>query len=315
MNLEPERIIRASRLEDGDFDSVDHPHLNVWLQSKSGHSRVSVGYTGKLPVTLRSCRGYRVVHDYRQERTMNYIVFEETEANLRKSFATVMTSAWDQSLQHDSADGSLRAFLVVVRDMKQLFGMKKSGFTPDALRGLVAELLTIRLLLEQGSSPYQVINGWKAPNGSVRDFVFSASHSLEVKSARPDSGTIIVSNIAQLDQEEAGLQLAVWPLTEVEAGSDGAVNVEMLLSELRARCSSDERAMDALEERVAVLGLNELDEDAMATAYSAGGCLTFNVIDNFPRIRASDISSQIREVSYSLRTADLSAFIDDLMIP
>lgn len=316
MSLTVDRIVRSARLSDGEFDAPDHPHFNVWLQSQGGHCRVSVGYTGQIPVKLRSCRGYRVIHDFKQERTMNYVIFEETESSLRRSFAAVIVAAWDQSLERDSAEASLTSFLTAVRDLKQLFGRSGSGFTAEELRGLMAELLTIQRLIDMGGRAGRVVGGWKAPWGSVRDFVFSASHSLEVKSARPDSGTITVSSVSQLDQEESsGLQLAVWPLVEVDADAPRSVSFGSVLSDIRAKSSHDENALLRLDEAIIELGLADAEDELTDVAFSFGECAAFNVVDDFPRIRTAVIADQIRDVSYTLRTGDLSKFIAELSVP
>ena len=315
MEFSVDRIIRAARLEDGEFDAVDHPFLNVWLQSKNAHSRVSIGYTGKLPVKLRSCRGYRVIHDFKQERAMNYIVFEENESGLRRSFASVIVAAWEQSLQRSTPQSSLEALLVAVRDLKQLFGRNQSDFSPEELRGLMAELLTVRFLAELGSPLSRILEAWRAPAGSVRDFVFSATHSLEVKSARPDSGTITISSVAQLDQEEPGLQLIVWPLVQVEAETPGALTLNELVADLRAECSRDERALQLYDDAMVVLGLDKAEESLSEVAFSYNDCFSYDVTADFPRIRATGISEQIRDVTYTLRTADLSKYVAELSVP
>lgn len=315
MSLSVERVVSSSRLADGEFDAPDHPQLNVWLQSRAGHCRVSVGYLGKIPVRLYSCRGYRVIHDFKQERAMNYVIFEESEASLRRAFATVVAAAWERSLESDSPEASLTSFLVAVRDLKQLFGRSRLGFSAEELRGLMAELLTIQRLIDSGGEAERVLAGWKAPTGSVRDFVFSATHSLEVKSARPDSGTITVSSVSQLDQEDHGLQLVVWPLVETNVDAPGSVCFAEILSDLRSKCSYSEYAIQHLEEAIIVLGLMSSEEELKDVAFSYGECATFDVKDDFPRIRSGDIADQIRDVSYTLRTADLAKFAAGLALP
>lgn len=315
MSLSVEQVVRSSRLADGEFDSPDHPHFNVWLQSRAGRCRVSVGYLGKIPVKLYSCRGYRVIHDFKHEREMNYVVFEESEVSLRRAFATVMVAAWERSLESDSPDASLSSFLVAVRDLKQLFGRSRSGFSAEELRGLMAELLTIQRLIDVGGDAERVLAGWKAPWGSVRDFVFSATHSLEVKSARPDSGTITVSSVSQLDQEDHGLQLAVWPLVETDVDSPRSVGFADVLSDLRAKCAGNENATQYLDDAIVALGLVNAEDELEDVAFSSGECAVYDVKDDFPRIRAGEIADQIRDVSYTLRTGDLSKFAAELDSP
>lgn len=315
MSLTVERIVRASRLADGEFDALDHPHFNVWLQSRAGHCRVSVGYTGKIPVRLRSSRGYRVIHDFRRERAMNYVVFEESEVSLRRAFATVMVAALEGSLDSDSPEASLSSFLVAVRDLKQLFGRSRSGFSAEELRGLMAELLTIRRLIDLGGEVERVLAGWKAPWGAVRDFAFSATHSLEVKSARPDSGTITITGVSQLDQEDPGLQLVVWPLVETDAEAPRSVGFTDVLSDLRAKCSNDENAIQHLDDAIVALGLMNAEDELKDVAFSCGACAVYDVEDDFPRIRAGEIDDRIRDVSYTLRTGDLDKFAAELALP
>src|SRR5699024_10404441 len=117
-------------------------------------------------------------------------VFEENESGLRRSFASVIVAAWEQSLQRSTPQSSLEALLVAVRDLKQLFGRNQSDFSPEELRGLMAELLTVRFLAELGSPLSRILEAWKAPAGSVRDFVFSAT---DRKSTRLNSSHVSIS--------------------------------------------------------------------------------------------------------------------------
>lgn len=313
--LTVDRFIASAGLPEGRFDAVAHPYLHIWLQSSGGRCRLSLGYGGKLPLQLGSCRGFRVIHDFEQGRRMNYIVFEETEFDLREPFATAMIAAITQSIEQPNAESSLSAFLVAVRDLKLFFGRQQLGLTAEELRGLMAELLTIQSLIEGGADVARVVEGWKAPDGAVRDFVFSSTHGLEVKSARPDSGTITISSVNQLDQDEPGLQLAVWPLVEVDDSSAEAVGLGDLLADIRERCLSEERALQRFDQAVATLGLANYIRADRPPSYSIGECRVFDVVDGFPRIRACEIPSQIRDVSYTLRTSDLASYASDLIIP
>lgn len=313
--LTVERVVSSAGLQAGSFDSVSHPYLHIWLQSSEGHCRLSLGYIGKLPLSLESCRGYRVVHDFLDDRRMNYVIFEETEADLREPFATAMVAAIKQSLEAPNAESSLSAFLVAVRDLKRLFGRHHVGLSAEELRGLTAELLTIQDFIMAGADAPTVLQGWKAPNGSVRDFVFSSSHSVEVKSARPDSGTITISSVSQLDQDDPGLQLAVWPLVEVGASTPDAVVLESLVGEVREMCSPYEEALRGLDHALAVSGLANYIHENENVAYSVGGCRVFDVIDDFPRIRTGEVPSAVRDVSYTLRIGDLAGYASRLVLP
>lgn len=313
--LYAERVVESSRLEEGEFDALDHPHLNIWLQSARGHPRVSVGYLGRLPIRLRSSRGYRVIHDFKQERVMNYVIFEETEAELRKSFAALMSSAWQHSLDASTGDESLISFLDAVTKMKLLFGRTRKKFSPEELRGLMAELLTLEMLIDESESVSRVVEAWKSPGGSVRDFVFSATRSLEVKSTRPDSGTITVSSVTQLDQNEPGLQLAVWPLVEVDHGTQNSVGLCDLVGTLTSRCRADEKTLHQFEHALDEIGFDLTDDELQDVAYSSNGCIVYDVTEDFPRVRASAVPEQVREISYTLRISDLSKFIADLNVP
>lgn len=310
-----ERIIASAGLPEGSFDSVKHPYLHIWLQSSRGRCRISLGYKGALPITLESCRGYRVVHDFEQGRRMNYVIFEETEIELREPFATAMKAALNQSLEASRPQASLNAFLIAVRDLKRLFGHHHSSVSAEELRGFMGELLTIRKLIKAGAEPSTVLRGWKAPSGSVRDFVFSSTHSLEVKSARPDSGTITISSISQLDQDEPGLQLAVWPLIEVSASTSEAVELSTLVGEIREMSLPFEEAAACLDHALAVSGLANYLRESEPVAYSVGDCLVFDVIDDFPRIRSGEVPSGVRDVSYTLRSSDLTKFAAVLTSP
>lgn len=320
MTLSPRDVMEASGLSDGEFVAVEHPHLSLWLQAQAGHIRLSIGYTDRLPMRLETCRGYEVIHDHLQERLMNYVVIQETDLKLRDAFALMTATAINWSAEAGTGAESLAQLLKSIVDLKTLFSRTPRAFTEDELRGHVAELLAIHELLQRGAPTAPVVEGWKAPTGSVSDFVFAADHVLEVKSARPDGGTITISSVAQLDPESGSCQLMVWPLDSrhlapTADNDSGRFTVPELIDDIRALCSSSEAALAIFNAAVESLHLTSGSPELAETSFSAGEPLVYDVSESFPAVRARNVPTQVRELTYTLRCSDLREYSSKLRIP
>lgn len=320
MILSPNDVLEASRLPDGDFVAVDHPHLSLWLQAQGGAIRLSVGYTDRLPQRLETCRGYEVIHDHLQERLMNYVVFQEKDLKLRDAFARVMAMSVNWSAEATTAEGALGSLLKSILDLKTLFSRTPLAFTEDELRGHVAELLSIRELLRRGAPADAAIEGWKAPAGSVSDFVFSTDHILEVKSTRPDGGTITISSVAQLDPEFGSCQLIVWPMDSrnfkpTADRNDVRFTVSELIADIRTLCEGSEAALTSFAAAVESLRLTGDAPELTEYSFSAGDPLVYDVTSAFPAVRAGDVPSLVRDLTYTLRCSDLREHSGELRMP
>lgn len=316
MSIAIDDVLAACSLDDGTFISKNHPYLNVWLQSRNGKIRVSIGYEGSLPIKLQSSRGYKVFHDYLQERRMNYLVFDEMDVALRNAFASMVVAAWNTSADAESPESSLIVFLATIRNLRELFSSGRVKFTGEFLRGVTAELLTVREFILQGCDATSVVHAWKAPQGSVRDFVFSTTHSVEVKSTRSDSGTIVISSSAQLDLDDGqSLQLVVWPLADSGLGEPTAFVLSDLIAEIRGLCRRDEAARLAFDLALDHLQLSGEEATLAGIGFTVGKKRVLDIKPTFPRLKAADIPPEVNDLTYTLRVADLNEFAAELHIP
>ncbi len=105
------------------------------------------------------------------------------------------------------------ALLAGVNWVLKVLGFETSVLSREHQRGLVAELLLLRRLLQLGRdhsvSPQAVLDRWWGPVGGKRDFT-SVGISIEVKSTSFNTRTHHIASIDQLDPMSSGEQVYLY---------------------------------------------------------------------------------------------------------
>lgn len=178
----------------------------------------------------------------------------------------------------------------------------------EVVLGIVGELEILRILAER--SP-DAIEWWQGPAGGEHDFVRSG-RAIEVKATAGVDGNIVrVSNLDQLDPSLVkDLHLGVVHLKDsVDAPSiDDRVD----------RLIETGVAAAALDQALGLLGYVRGISDSVHTRFEVRSIRWWEVGDDFPGIRSSDVEPQrlqaVRKVSYDLMLAAAPAPYDDQQV-
>jgi len=169
--------------------------------------------------------------------------------------------------------------------------------------GLAGELTVINRLLDLEFPELFVLQHWVGPEAGDHDFRFPKV-SLEVKaaSARPNL-SIQISNLRQLD--ELLVEQLYVALVLFEEAVEG-LTLQQLVQSVRNRIGG--AGLKLFENRLLKTGYHDEDGLHYAQPYLVRNFSWLRVEDDFPRLRRSDIDSNVVDAVYQIRVDGLMPF-------
>ena len=169
--------------------------------------------------------------------------------------------------------------------------------------GLAGELTVMHRLLDLEFPTPFVLQHWVGPEAGDHDFRFPKV-SIEVKaaSARPNMA-IQISNLRQLD--ELLVEQLYVALILFEESIEG-LTLPQLIQSLRGRVAGADLKM--FENRLLKTGYRDEDVRHYAQPYLVRNFSWLKVQDDFPRLRRSDIDSNLLDAVYQIRVDALMPF-------
>jgi hypothetical protein len=225
---------------------------------------------------------------------------------LTDAFISLVSELATKSAAAASEPAALGIFLETLAEWQELLTARTDRLSESALRGLIAELW---FGFESGAHGYplpDVARAWAGPMGGAQDFQFlTPGHRYEVKSLRPGRSTVEISSEQQLDGDD--VRLAVVCLEEI-ANPPGGITLPGLVTTIRSRLS-DGADRAEFNRRFARL-LIDLDEAwYLEHAYAIRRLQIFDVSDEFPALRRSQLPKQIDRASYRVDIQHLPQFV------
>lgn len=223
----------------------------------------------------------------------SYLVVTCLDRALERGFADLVESVLGRI---EAGEASLAAYVSAVRDFRALFTEGLRGQMDERrIRGLVAELLYLKRLVAVDRRAVQL---WFGPNQDRHDFR-GGLNAIEVKSTRRVGSLVTISGLEQLAAPRGGALLLRRYVLEPSPG--GAASVGALYRWL----------VDAGVSRGALLerfkGMECIDPEAAEwnhTAFNEEGCDTFRVVEDFPRLVPSSLTSNfpagVSEITYRI---------------
>jgi len=190
-------------------------------------------------------------------------------------------------------------------DWRALLQKAVADIPREVVLGIVGELEILQILAERDPN---AIEWWQGPAGGEHDFARSG-RAIEVKATAGVDGNIVrVSNLDQLDPSLVDdLHLAVVHLKDSVDAPSIDERVERLIE-------TGVAAAD-LERALGLLGYVRGISDSVHTRFEVRSIRWWEVGDDFPGIRSSDVEPQrlqaVRKVSYDLMLAAAPAPHDD----
>lgn len=271
---------------------VGRPYFVVIVVQKPGLPDL----TNAIEVTRRQRSG-----DGRWTLTLELQVAALTDA-----FISLVSDLAMKSAAAASETAALGVFLETLAEWQELLTARPDRLSEGALRGLIAELWFGFESGAHGHLEAEVARAWAGPLGGAQDFQFPApSHHYEVKSLRPGRANVDISSEEQLDGED--VKLAVVSMEEVASLTDG-ITLPWLVASIRSRLT-DHADRAEFNRRFAGLLINPDELWYSEHAYAVRRLQIFDVSEDFPAIRRSQLPKEIAQTTYRVDIQHLSQFI------
>lgn len=189
---------------------------------------------------------------------------------------------------------------------RKMFKVTNSDLLSDSvIKGLVGELLFLNKKMFGKYEVASSIAAWMGPEMAHKDFEINDDW-YEVKSTDSSSASIKISSLSQLDAENEG-RLAVVLLDKASPENTNSYNLNSCVSNTLLKIN-DESVADEFMNKLAEMGyFYDIRYDNIC--YALKSITQYKVNDNFPRMTATDISTGITNVSYSVLLQSISQFI------
>ena len=181
--------------------------------------------------------------------------------------------------------------------------------TTEVQMGLFSELLCLRDIIAPKIGIEQAVSAWVGPDLDKQDFLMERS-AVEVKSYRTSKGSIIsISSVQQLTSDKESLFLVTYGLTPTDNGQ----SIEDIANRIKERIvSSSGESLDLFENKLAQYGyIPEILKEPLMK-FVSDKTRAYSVTDQFPKIDAQLIQSQIVFVKYAVDLSRCADFEIDL---
>jgi hypothetical protein len=270
---------------------VGRPYFAVIVSQKPG--------LPDLASAIEVTRGQRAA-DGRWVLTLELQVRALTDA-----FISLVSDLATKSATAANERAALDVFLETLAEWQELLVARADHLSEGALRGLVAELWFGFKSGAHGHPESEAAHAWAGPMGGVQDFQFPApGHRYEVKSLRPDRTVVEISSEDQLDGNN--IKLAVVSVEDVATSFDGMTLPELVAS-IRSKLK-DGADRTEFNRRFARLQIDPDEPWYSEHAYAVRRLQVFDVSDDFPAIRRSQLPREIERTTYRVDIQSLSQF-------
>lgn len=194
---------------------------------------------------------------------------------------------------------------------KKLFQHGGIGFLqPHEIKGLIAEMLVLELLLRDGQRDlYSTVSGWVGPLGSDQDFMY-ADLAIEVKAVGLGSDSISISSLEQLDCTVA-MHLVLAALRPATPGELGAIGLNVLAARIEGMIAERPDALNTFKDRL--LEARYVEHEFYETVlFEPMSISAYLISDTFPKLIRDMVPAGIVSACYSVDIDSIAEFRSDM---
>lgn len=302
-----ETLARVLTKGDNQILGMEHRWLTVFAQNVGGRPAIVLELREALPQFVDGARGFTVFVDARNDGT-HYLRIASTEKGLRPAFSALCRHLLSESAKAASFHDALELFLNALEGFRTLLARQGGRLGEEGIRGLFAELIILRRILELGLEPTMALRAWNGPYGNSKDFIFVSGHCLEVKSAHRPVTRVRITGVEQLETPDVTLQLAVVPIERASPNDESAIALTSLIGSLSEQIDGSLEAKEMWADALEAIKIDVTDDYYGEWWFVLGNELVFDVKEDFPRIRGSSVPAGIVDVSYSLELSTLTPY-------
>ncbi len=195
----------------------------------------------------------------------------------------------------------------VVLKWKKLFDkINFQGLTIERQKGLIGELLLFNSLLDEEYSIDALLESWTGPDFNDKDFRFG-SFGIEVKLTSSKVPKVKISSERQLDNENlTKLYLVLYVVEEVK---DKGFSLNSIIEQIRTKINNNQNALKFFNERLLLVGYFDEDFENYNRQYAFRKRNFYEVINDFPRLVASDLPIGLFDTKYNIELSAIEQFL------
>ena len=188
----------------------------------------------------------------------------------------------------------------------------KAGLSTTAQQGLYGELYFLyHHLLKQKTDLRHILRGWTGSDGRQHDFQYGR-YAIEVKTiSQRKHLTAEITSEQQLDDSLTQNLFLYW--LSVSVMENGKETLPALVDEIRNYLGEQAASAEIFEESLLASGYADADRDFYdSRSYTVQSETIFEVKDEFPKIRASELRKGVADVRYSIAESACAPYKIDI---
>ena len=174
-------------------------------------------------------------------------------------------------------------------------------------QGLFAELTELSNLIDSFGDRFDIVHSWVGPNGEKQDFNFTQSR-LEVKSSRPSRKHILrISSEDQLEVSKSSPIYICHTILEKSEVESGLLLTDLIQSIAEKLQFLQPRSIILFTEKLLQYGFS-WNHDYSESCWFIVDKIYYLVDCNFPLLNTNCLPDGIKDVSYSIITANVESY-------
>lgn len=301
----PEQDVRTQRV------SADHPIELFYGKSPSGSYmflyRAEHGVTIELPDRINfGALEYKTFNHSGHD----FLVLELSETADWELFASLCRDL-EVATKELSKDDTL-VVATIIRRLKRwqdfLKREKNRLLSPEAQKGLLAELLFLKQELVPTFDWEDSVSFWKGPLGAPQDFAVHDT-GVEIKcQAGATTPFVRINGLDQLDCQLSKLYLSVFTISSGDSSDPDSISLYRLVNSIRAELlGANDLTRESFEDALMQVGYHD-SEEYDKKYYKEISQKVYEVRDEFPRLTREDVSEGIDKVGYSIELYACSSY-------
>lgn len=227
---------------------------------------------------------------------------KQVDRDLFEGLCRTLVSSLERATDSHS---SLAVALAHITRWKAFLSGRGHHLSANEVRGLFAELVFLRELIERQHSSSVAVDAWLGPEKSHQDFIFGNT-AVEIKSlSGVERSAIRMSSEDQLESLNDELFLRVYRLSHLPDAA-GAQSLNKIVAAVQERLA-DAEAVEAFDRKLVAHGyapMPHYDEPRFVVSETR----SYLVIDGFPRLIRSRLPPGIVRVAYDIQLEDIAPY-------
>lgn len=274
-----------------EFEQPDSPGLVLFCVAKPPEPR---------PLrTLRIDRGQRADGHWWLRLSLSSPDLQPVFAALCNDIVTSTRSGIDKA-------AAAAAILTRLDRWRALLEGDRKALTDSALRGLIGELLILEADILPHLPALGAVSSWTGPLGSAQDFQLPSGRRIEVKTLRPETTSVRINGLEQLDPSSDPLTLAIVRLADAGPEAAGSLTAPQIIERLKRLLAQDPTALNEFDSRLAAVGWQD-HPDHGSRAFRFVAIERHPVGPGFPRLTRRTVPPGVDDADYTITPPALSA--------